>query len=187
MTKALIIVDVQNDFCEGGSLAVSGGTRVAHEILSLLEKTSYDLIIATQDWHINPGSHWSQSPDFIDTWPIHCEAETQGAEIKEPLFHKLAMLDNVVTVRKGQFKAAYSGFEGATDQGQTITEVLQAANIKEIDICGIATDYCVKSTAVDAIEAGFNVTLLSDLTAGVEGTSIANAIDLLKIKGAKIV
>ena len=162
--RALVVVDVQNDFCEGGSLAVAGGADVAARISDfLVERASdYDVIVATQDHHIDPGTHFSDHPDFVDTWPVHCVAGTEGAE-----FHpQLTWRDFAAVFRKGEYAAAYSGFEGSFD-GIGLGSFLTGRGITEVDVCGIATDYCVKATALDAARDGFRTAVLIDLTAAV--------------------
>ena len=185
MTKALIIVDVQNDFVEGGSLGVNGGKNVAAKIADHLNDADYDVIVTTQDWHIEPGDHWAEEPNFTTTWPVHCAAETEGAEIVEVL--KEALPVDHVQVRKGQYEAAYSGFEGETVIGQeTLEAVLKTNGVTEVDVVGIATDHCVKATAQDALNAGFDVTVLEDLVAGVDADASAEALRRLTLAGAKV-
>jgi nicotinamidase/pyrazinamidase len=172
VTRALIIVDVQNDFCEGGSLAVSGGAAVAAGISLVLSRAGarWDHVVATKDWHIDPGSHWSEHPDYLDTWPVHCKVGTDGAE-----FHPELATDRIEAVfHKGEYKAAYSGFEGQTPDGATLAAWLRERDVTEVELVGIATDHCVRATALDAKAEGFATTVLLDLTAGVaEGTTAA--------------
>ena len=163
--RALIVVDVQNDFCEGGSLAVPGGSFVAQSISGWLTTNSgqYAHIVATQDHHIDPGRHFSDHPDFADTWPPHCVATTPGAE-----FHPDLDTSRVEAVfRKGEHAAAYSGFEGTDEAGTPLADWLGAHNVDEVDVVGIATDYCVHATAADAARAGFATRVLLGLTVGV--------------------
>ncbi len=161
---ALIVVDVQRDFCEGGSLAVAGGAKVAAAIAELLGGDhSYDHVVATRDHHIDPGSHFSADPDFVDSWPPHCVVSTAGAELHE----ELAFTDFEAIFDKGEYAAAYSGFEGRNDHGETLTAWLFKRGVRKVDVCGIATDYCVRATALDASIAGFETTVLLDLTAAV--------------------
>lgn len=184
MTKtALIIVDVQNDFVEGGSLAVTGGRKVATDLVNHLAETDYNTIVTTQDWHIDPGNHWAETPDYADTWPVHCAAGTEGAEIVATLTP--ALPENTVRVRKGEYIAAYSGFEG-TVNGQNLTDVLRNLEITDVVVTGIATDHCVKATALDAKRDGFNVTVLADLTAGVTPETTATALEVLAEAGVNI-
>lgn len=186
MGKALIIVDVQNDFCEGGSLAVTGGLQVAESIAGLLGREQYDVIIATRDMHISPGAHWSESPDYVDSWPVHCAAGSDGAQISPELNQVLAELP-VYYVDKGQYEAAYSGFEGATSTGETIMDILNQENPTEVDIVGLATDHCVKATALDAIANGVQVNILTQMIAGVDPERSQQTLTLLESKGATIV
>lgn len=180
MSRALVIVDVQNDFCEGGSLAVDGGNQVARDISSYLSNhgKEYDLVIATRDWHkpdSDNGGHISADPDFVDTWPPHCIAGTHGAEYHPELWLEEERYPHD-EVRKGNGFPAYSGFEGVNDAGKTLRDVLNGANITDIDVVGLAFDYCVKATALDAREAGFGVRVIEDLTAAIHKDGPAKTI-----------
>ncbi len=160
--RALIIVDVQNDFCEGGSLAVAGGAAVAQAITDhLAGGPDYAHVVATKDFHIDPGSHFSDHPDYAQSWPRHCVAGTPGAD-----FHPNLNTSAVEAIfRKGAHAAAYSGFEGADDDGTPLGDWLRGHSVDEVDVVGIATDYCVHATAADAARAGFGTRVLLDLTA----------------------
>ena len=179
MSRALVIVDVQNDFCEGGSLAVAGGAEVAGRISEHIRVHSddYAAVVATADWHDDPGAHFSDSPDFVDTWPAHCRVGTDGA-----LFHPAAepAFEHVEAIfRKGLHSAAYSGFEGFTveaDRRVPLAEWLRDRAIEAVDVVGIATDHCVRATALDAAEEGFETTVLLDLTAGVAPETTERAL-----------
>ncbi len=171
MTRALIVVDVQNDFCEGGSLAIAGGAAVAEAIDDLLaEVHGYDVVVATRDHHIDPGAHFSDDPDFVDTWPPHCVVGTSGVE-----FHpNLGFRDFDAVFDKGEYSAAYSGFEGA-DHGKddiSLEDFLKERDVTEVDVCGLATDHCVQATTRDAFEAGFDTTVLLGLTAAVNPNNV---------------
>jgi nicotinamidase/pyrazinamidase len=180
--RALIVVDVQNDFCEGGSLAVAGGTDVARKITELLADHDYDHVVATKDYHIDPGSHFSDNPDFKDSWPPHCVVGTPGVDF-HPAFDPTAV---EAVFHKGHYSAAYSGFEGAQPDGTTLANWLRAKGVDAVDVVGIATDYCVKATAADAVAAGFTTRVLLDLTAGVSPTTTAEAVDALRAAGVAI-
>ena len=165
MTRALIIVDVQNDFCEGGSLPVTGGAAVAAGISLVLDRAGdrWDHVVATKDWHIDPGAHFSDHPDFVRSWPAHCVVGTGGSE-----FHPELDTSKIEAVfHKGEHAAAYSGFEGHTDDGQTLADWLRRREVTEVEVVGIATDHCVRATALDAVAAGFTTTVVLELTAGV--------------------
>ncbi len=161
-TRALIIVDVQPTFCEGGALAVEGGNAIAEKIADFVQDNldEYALIVTTQDWHINPGSHFSSAPDFVDTWPPHGVAGTPEAELHEAI----ASLPIDVEVKKGEYAAAYSGFEGVDGQDRSLEDILREAEVEAIDVVGIAESHCVKETALDGLRAGWPVRVLSDLT-----------------------
>lgn len=182
--RALIIVDVQEDFVEGGSLAVAGGRELADNIASrfLTDSYFYDLIITTQDWHINPGSHFSDEPDFVNSWPVHCRAETEGARILPVIEDKFKSLKaKRERILKGQFEDAYSGFMGKNLKGESTESILKANEITFVDVVGIAGNYCVKSTAIDSANAGFTTRVLKDYTAwipnGTEGSALKELQD----------
>ena len=185
MTKALIVVDVQPTFCEGGELGVAGGNAVAERIADYVNahRSEYAYIATTQDWHIEPGAHWSAEPDFVDTWPPHGVAGTDEAE----LHPALANVHADVTVKKGQYKAAYSGFEGTTEDGKTLEEALRAAGVTEVDVVGLAESHCVACTAVDAVRAGFPTRVLRELTAPVSEELGASAREWMMTEGVLLV
>jgi nicotinamidase/pyrazinamidase len=182
--RALIIVDVQNDFCEGGSLPVTGGAAVARGISSLLASADhgYAHVVATQDYHFDPGNHFSEHPDYAATWPPHCVAGTAGAE-----FHPDLDIRPIEAIfRKGAHAAAYSGFQGADDKGTPLAEWLRAHDVDQVDVVGIATDHCVRATAADATAAGFGTRVLLGLAAGVAPGTTADAITALEAAGIEV-
>lgn len=204
MAKALIIVDVQNDFCAGGALATDRGAKVASLISEYVEDNHhrYEAVVATQDWHIDPGAHFSDTPDFVDSWPVHCVANTEGAEI-----HPNLDTDYIEAYfRKGRYEAAYSGFEGlqapeesvmtgehepgATldDEGPKtpLADWLDEREIQDVDIVGIATDYCVLATAKDAVDAGYETRVLIDLTAPVHEDKLDEVITKMEDEGITV-
>ncbi len=188
--RALLIVDVQNDFCEGGSLPVEGGAAVAGRISAyvLEHMDDYAAIAATADWHEDPGSHWSPTPDYATSWPVHCQVGTDGA-----LFHPAAepAFEHVEAIfRKGQHAAAYSGFEGFTveaDRRISLADWLRDRAVEDVDIAGLTTDYCVRATALDAVEEGFSTRVLVGLTAGVARDTTQRAIADLTAAGVEVV
>ncbi|MFD2470752.1 isochorismatase family protein [Amycolatopsis silviterrae] len=162
MGTALIVVDVQNDFCEGGSLGLPGGAAAAAAISRRMAEGGYTHIVATRDHHIDPGDHFSDTPDFNTSWPPHCVAGTAGAS-----FHsELDVVPVEAVFSKGEYTAAYSGFEGKSGDGKTLEDWLRAHEVTDVEVVGIATDFCVRATALDAAQAGFNVQVLLDLTVG---------------------
>lgn len=186
MTRALLIVDVQNDFTEGGALACAGGAQVAADITAHLAAHAgdYALVAASRDWHdadSDNGGHFAANPDFVDTWPVHCVAETPGAAYHPEL--DVAPID--VHVRKGMGEPAYSAFEGVSENGERLADVLRDAEITDLDIVGIATDHCVRASALDARREGFAVRILTPLTASVADP--APALDEARRAGATIV
>ena len=185
MTMALLIVDVQNDFCPGGALATERGDEVAGTIANMIaapEAKRYSHVLATQDWHIDPGSHFSDSPDYVDSWPVHCVAGSDGASIRQPI--NTSLID--ATFRKGAYAAAYSGFEGDSD-GTALAEWLRDRGIDSIDVCGIATDHCVRATVLDGLKEGFTVRVLRDLCSPVDTERGENAFREMEQAGAEIV
>lgn len=198
MTSALFIVDVQNDFLEGGALGVQGGRAMANRLADALEKNLNagffafpNIIITSQDWHIDPGNHWSETPDYVDTWPVHCAAETEGAAIYERLkevIDKRITEDEVkhLEIVKGEYEAAYSAFEGRPKDGRnlTVVEALKEMGVDAIEVVGIATDHCVKATVMDALAAGFRTYVLKEFIAGVDETRSQEAILEMSKAGA---
>jgi nicotinamidase/pyrazinamidase len=202
VTRALVVVDVQNDFCPGGSLGVAGGDEVAAAITQLLAQDvpatdrfargiGYDHVVATQDFHIDPGAHFSDEPDFVDTWPPHCRAGSYGA-----LLHDALDTRRIEAVfRKGRYAAAYSGFEGTTSRvteegGELDTGLadwLRERGVEEVHVVGIATDHCVRATALDAVAAGFRTTVLLGLTAGISPATVEPALAQLRSAGVVLV
>lgn len=162
MSRALILVDVQPTFCEGGALPVEGGNAVAQRIADYVggHRDEYSLVVTTQDWHINPGGHFSTTPDFVDTWPPHGVAGSEEADL-HPALSEVAV---DVSVKKGQFEAAYSGFEGVTDEGDHLADILRKKGITAVDVVGLAESHCVCETALDAVGYGFPARVLLDLT-----------------------
>ncbi|HWG98561.1 MAG TPA: isochorismatase family protein [Pilimelia sp.] len=184
MRRALIIVDVQNDFCEGGSLPVRGGGAVARAISSALAQPDdrWAHVVATRDHHIDPGAHFSDQPDFVDSWPPHCVAGTAGADFHPDLDRRRVE----AVFAKGAHAAAYSGFEGEAD-GVALADWLRAREVTAVDVAGIATDHCVRATALDAARAGFDTTVLLDLTAGVARPTTETALAQLRAAGVTLV
>ncbi|KGH48189.1 MULTISPECIES: isochorismatase family protein [Modestobacter] len=181
MTRALVIVDVQNDFCEGGSLAVDGGTAVARAISAHAAATDYAHVVATRDHHVDPGGHFAEQPDYLETWPAHCVVGTSGVELHSDLDRRPieAVFD------KGEYEAAYSGFEGSFD-GQPLADWLRAHGVDAIDVVGIATDHCVRATALDGVGAGFATRVLLHLTAGVSPATTEAALEQLRTAGVEL-
>jgi nicotinamidase/pyrazinamidase len=182
--RALVIVDVQLDFCEGGSLAVTGGASVAARINALSRDTGvYDQVVATRDYHVDPGGHFSKNPDYVDSWPVHCRVGTAGAA-----FHPALDVAPIRAVfAKGAHAAAYSGFEGAEPGGAGLAEWLRARRVTGIDVVGIATDHCVRATALDGARSGFTTTVLTEFCAGVAEETTAKAIAEMRASGVRVV
>ena len=200
MRTALIVVDVPNDFCEGGSLPVEGGAEVAAAISEHLEDhhPDYAAVAATQDWHVDPGEHFSQTPDFVRSWPVHCVAGTRGAQP-----HPDLDTDWIgAWFRKGEHAAAYSGFEGllapdadvpmgddedVEEEDVSLDDWLREQEIEAVEIVGLATDHCVRATALDAVEAGYETRVLVGLTAGVAPGTTERALEELAAAGVELV
>lgn len=191
MSRALIIVDVQQDFCEGRSLPVEGGIAVASGISDYVADhgQGYAAVVATADWHVDPGDHWATEgePDFATSWPVHCKVGTEGAEFRPELAGALEHVQEVF--RKGEHEAAYSGFEGsAYIHGRLVglAEWLRDRDVREVDVCGIATDHCVRATALDARREGLATTVLLDLCAGVAPDTTEAALSEMREAGVTV-
>ncbi|MFB7917676.1 isochorismatase family protein [Streptomyces sp. NPDC056061] len=188
MHRALIVVDVQNDFCEGGSLAVAGGADVAAAITDLIGEAQpgYRHVVATRDHHIDPGGHFSAEPDFEHSWPRHCVAGTEGVGFHPNFAPAVASGAIDAVFDKGAYAAAYSGFEGLDENGTGLAEWLRAHHVAEVDVVGIATDHCVRATALDAVRSGFTTHVLLGLTAGVAEETTERALEELRRAGVKL-
>jgi nicotinamidase/pyrazinamidase len=183
MTTALVIVDVQNDFCEGGSLAVAGGAATASAISAHLAGTTYDHVVATRDHHIDPGAHFSAHPDFVDSWPAHCVVGTHGVDLHPGLDR--GPIEAVFD--KGEHRAAYSGFEGVAADGADLAGWLRRNDVDAVDVVGIATDHCVRATALDAVANGFRTRVILDLTVGVSPVTTDAAVAAMSAAGVELV
>lgn len=187
MANALLVIDVQNDFCEGGALAVTGGAEVAAGITEFLNshKNEFDYVIASRDWHdanSTNGGHFSEAPDFVNSWPVHCVAETFGAE-----YHAAFEPSKVdFHIRKGQGKPSYSIFEGTSESGLSFEQLLEELNVNSVTVVGLATDYCVLQSSLDAKKLGLEVRILKDLVAGVAAESSQEALNKLAAVGCQI-
>lgn len=188
MHRALIVVDVQNDFCEGGSLAVTGGADVAAAITELIGDASagYRYVVATRDHHVAPGDHFAEHPDFAHSWPPHCVAGTEGVGFHPNFAPAVAAGALDAVFDKGAYSAAYSGFEGADEYGTSLADWLRAHHVQEVDVAGIATDHCVRATGLDAAREGFRVQVLLDLTAGVAAATTERALEELRDAGVEL-
>ncbi len=195
MGRGLVVVDVQVDFCEGGALAVAGGARVAAQVSELLAEHAgaYDVVVATADWHeplpdTNDGHFAVGEPDYVTTWPVHCVRDTPGAAY-HPDLHLPA---GTVHVRKGQGRQDYSGFQGTVVDAPagaptTLAATLRERGVTAVDVVGLATDHCVAATALDARDAGLDVRVLADLTAGVAVRTTIDALTRVTAAGATLV
>lgn len=183
--RALVIVDVQNDFCHG-SLATARGDEVAALIGAFqgseqFGENGYDAVVATQDWHVDPGSHFAKEPDFVDSWPVHCVADTDGAAL-----HEAVRAEGIEAFfRKGEYTAAYSGFEGFAN-GVAMDDWLKDKGVTHLDICGIATDHCVRATALDALKNGYEVRILTGMCAAVDNARGDATLADLEAAGAEL-
>jgi nicotinamidase/pyrazinamidase len=190
MRRALVIVDVQNDFCEGGSLAVEGGAAVARSVSELAGHDraggTYEVVVATKDWHVDPGSHFvagGTDPNFVDTWPVHCVAGSDGAAFHPDLD---VALDEVFL--KGRTSASYTGFDGGSlaDESVLLGDWLAEHDIDTVDVVGLATDHCVRATALDAVAAGFDTTVLLEHCAGVAPETTAAGLAEMTAAGVTL-
>ncbi|MEJ5915199.1 isochorismatase family protein [Pseudokineococcus sp. 1T1Z-3] len=183
--RALVVVDVQNDFCEGGALGVDGGTAVAGAVTRFIREHAddYAAVVATQDWHVDPGGHFSDTPDFVRSWPVHCVAGSEGAQAHPDLDLSLAQ----EVFRKGQYDDGYSGFEGAAEGGADLAGWLRERAVTRLDVVGLATDHCVRATALSAAAEGFETRVLLDLVAGVSPETTDAALADLRAAGVELV
>ncbi|QIP83375.1 isochorismatase family protein [Streptomyces sp. Tu 2975] len=189
MSRGLIVVDVQKDFCEGGSVPVAGGARIATAIADLVEQSAggeYQYVVATRDHHIDPGGHFSDSPDFRDSFPVHCVAGGEGGEF-HPNFAPAVTGGKVDAVFfKGAHSASKSGFEGADEQGVSLADWLRERGVEDVDVVGIATDHCVRATALDAVKAGFRARVLLEYSVGVAQDTTAATLDDFRQAGVAV-
>lgn len=191
MKKALVVVDVQKDFCEGGSLAVEGGNVVAKRIVELIQSIgdTYETILFTKDWHKpwpdTNGGHFSEKPDFVDSWPVHCVEYSIGAQwhpaIRKEVWrlkdHRSTTISDLVFY-KGNGTPDYSGAQAVNSFGQSLPDALRVAGVDTVDVVGIAGDYCVKHTALDLKAEGYHINILPEYVASVRGdTATLEAID----------
>jgi nicotinamidase/pyrazinamidase len=183
--RALLVVDVQNDFCEGGSLAVTGGLAVARGISDYLAAHAhrYDAVVASRDWHepdSTNGGHFAEEPhelDYATRWPAHCVADTHGAAYAPGL--EVGFLTH--HIKKGMGEPAYSMFQGFDPDGRPVVDLLRGLRVTDVDVVGIATDHCVRATALDARAFDLDVRLLEDLAAGVApGTTAAARVEMAR-------
>ncbi|MCA6095787.1 isochorismatase family protein [Streptomyces sp. SCA3-4] len=188
MNRALIIVDVQNDFCEGGSLAVAGGADVAAAITDLVGEApaGYAHVVASRDMHIDPGDHFSEHPDYEHSWPRHCVAGTEGSGFHPNLSPAIASGAVQAVFDKGAYAAGYSAFQGTDENGTELADWLRAREVTDVDVVGIATDHCVRATALDARRAGFGTRVLLDLTAGVARETTERTLEELRDAGVEL-
>lgn len=191
---ALVVVDAQNDFSEGGALAVDGAIAAYRRMHLHVAGTvgRYSVLAVTRDNHIDPGSHWSDEPDFVDSWPRHCAAGEPGAELHPAAVNALELFEQVnphavrVDVTKGEYEAAYSGFEGRTEAGVPLADALRASDVAHLDVVGVATDHCVRATVLDALKEGFTVRVLADQCAAVDPVRGEEALAEMEAAGAEI-
>ncbi len=192
MARSLIVVDVQNDCCEGGAIGVGGGADVAFRIAEVLRAwqearldpladSPYDFVVATRDHHIDPGDHFSDRPDYVRSWPRHCVAGTDGAA-----FHpNLDPMPFDAIFDKGEYDAGTSGFQGAA-HGVRLADWLREREVDRLDLVGIATDLCVRATALDAARHGLATRVLLDLTAGMSRETTLRALAEMRSAGVAL-
>jgi nicotinamidase/pyrazinamidase len=182
--RAIIVVDPQPDFFEDGPLPIAGATAIAERIRDYLAArgATFDVAIVTQDWHVSPGEHWSATPNYESTWPVHCAADSPGAQIHQAL----ANVPWDAVIHKGAREGAYSGFEGRSLDGASLAEMLSERGVRDVLVVGFATDHCVKATALDARRLGLDVTVALDLCAGVTPETTRVAIIEMRDAGISI-
>ncbi|MEI8082174.1 MAG: isochorismatase family protein [Actinomycetes bacterium] len=171
--RALIVVDIQRDFCEGGALPVAGGQAIAERIADYVRDhhDNFDLVITTRDWHEGDndnGGHFAKpgtEPNYRTSWPVHCVQNTEGAQYEPAIAAISDLID--AEILKGQGEPGYSGFSGASKDGQTLDQLLADANITEAQVVGLVTGLCVRATAIDARQHGYRSVVLLDLCQGI--------------------
>ena len=185
MPSALLVVDVQNDFCPGGALAVAAGNEVVASLNKYLEEAAiHDVpVYASRDWHPGETSHFER---YGGIWPVHCVQQSHGAAFHPDL--RLSATASIISKGDRPDTHGYSAFEGHTAEGTPLLEDLRDRGITHLFVGGLATDYCVKHSVLDALSAGLRVTVLEDAIAGVDvqpGDS-ARAIEEMRAKGADV-
>ena len=196
MINILIVVDVQNSFCEGGSLAVTGGRKIAAKIGEYITSSNYELTVASKDWHIEPGPHFRERTmgGYTKGWPAHCIPNTWGSEFAPELYPYANPKDLFNEVfYKGQYSDGYSALSGTTLQDgngtsllQYLTEFEYKPNLK-VDIVGIALDHCVKATALGLAYYGFDATVLLDLTVPVAAENVKDVLSAFDEAGVNYI
>lgn len=178
MENFIVVVDVQNDFCEGGALGVEGGSSLAEWLNNILMFQSPETgLVFTRDWH-HPspdtnGGHFSPHPDYNNTWPVHCVADSDGAKFHPAIEH---LTHPSIVFSKGQGRPDYSGFQGINSESTTLDGYLKSRGAKNLTIVGIAGDYCVRQTALDAIRLGYSVTIPEAFTVSVGGHEATKSV-----------
>ena len=171
---AMIVVDAQVDFCEGGALAVKGGNEAVSNIIKFGGVQTRDHVIYTRDWHNalpdDNGGHFSESPDYVDSWPVHCVSETEGSDFHPDL--KPFVTDETKVFSKGQGRPDYSGFQGRNSLGQSLDNYLREKGYTSLIIAGIAGDFCVRQTALDAVSLGYDTYVWPPGVASVGGGGV---------------
>jgi nicotinamidase/pyrazinamidase len=188
MRNALLAVDIQSDFVQGGSLPVPNGLQVAAQVARHIRhfKTEYQFVVASRDYHEDPRGHFSATPDYVNTWPPHCVIGTPGAAFVPPIQNLVREKLVQVVVSKGRHEAAYSAFDAVDSRGHYLLDVLREQRIDHIDVCGIATDYCVRASALDARKNAFQVRVLVNLCAAVTEATGLQALEELKAAGCQV-
>ncbi|MEI6622623.1 MAG: isochorismatase family protein [Actinomycetes bacterium] len=190
--SALIIVDIQLDFCEGGALPVAGGHAVAERIADYVRShhDQFALVITTRDWHQGDndnGGHFAEPgtlPNYRTTWPVHCVQDTDGARYAPAIAAISDLID--AEILNGQGEPGYSGFSGANTDERTLDQVLTDTHITEVAMAGLATDFSVRATAVDAIGRGYRSVVLLDLCEGISDAGVLAAIKELLDAGVVV-
>lgn len=188
MPRALLIVDLQPTFCEDGELPVPGGNEVAFRVAEFVatHRDDYAMTITSQDWHLDPGEHFSAEPDYVHSWPPHGVAGSPNADLHPALVAALGENGADVSIKKGQHEAAYSAFDGSDETGLSLADILARAEITEVDVCGLAESHCVRASALDALRLGLDVRVLGDLTVPVTPESGAQARAEIERAGGRI-
>jgi nicotinamidase/pyrazinamidase len=188
MRNALLVVDLQNDFLEGGSIPVPGGTQVAAQVSRHIRhfRSEYAFVVATRDVHEDPADHFSDKPDYITTWPKHGLIGSRGATLCTPIFNLVREKIIQVVVDKGRHAGAASAFEAQDVRGHMLVDVLREQRVDHIDICGLITEYCIRESALDARKHEFQVRVLVNLCGAASPDNAQRAFEDMKTAGCQL-
>jgi nicotinamidase/pyrazinamidase len=188
MRNGLLVIDLQNDFLEGGSVPVPGGTQIAAQVARHIRhfRSEYSFVVATRDVHEDPPDHFADKPDYINTWPKHGLVGTQGATLCTPIFNLVREKIIQVVLDKGRHAGAVSAFEAQDLRGHLLVDVLREQRVDHIDVCGLITEYCVRASALDARKHEFQVRVLVNLCGAASPDNALRAYEDMKTAGCQL-